>query len=93
MNGITLAPFILSEPREAGRAEGSGITLAPFNLRVPKGFTKKYSVHYLVYFEETGDIASALEREKRLKSWKRAWKLKLIEENNLGWKNLYDEIN
>jgi len=44
-----------------------------------KGFTKKYRVHRLVYFEQTDDIYSAIEREKRLKKWNRQWKINLIE--------------
>jgi len=47
-----------------------------------EGFTKKYNVANLVYFEETTDIRSALEREKQLKKWNRAWKIKLIEAAN-----------
>jgi putative endonuclease len=57
-----------------------------------EGFTKKYKVDQLVYFEETNDINTAIEYEKRLKAWKRDWKIKLIEENNPGWKDLYQEI-
>ena len=57
-----------------------------------KGFTKKYKVHRLVYYEQTEDVRSAIEREKRLKSWNRQWKLRLIEKVNPEWKDLYDEI-
>ncbi len=53
-----------------------------------KGFTKKYNVHNLVYFEETNNINDALEFEKRLKKWNRAWKIKLIEKDNPEWKDL-----
>ena len=56
---------------------------------VVDGFTKRYSVHLLVYFEETSDINSAILREKQLKNWRRSWKVKLIEDNNPGWKDLY----
>jgi putative endonuclease len=56
------------------------------------GFTKKYGVKTLVHFEEFVDIRNAIEREKRLKKWKRAWKLRLIEEGNPEWRDLYDEI-
>jgi putative endonuclease len=59
---------------------------------VVDGFTKKYSVHILVYFEQTENVQSALLREKQLKKWKREWKVKLIEEKNPEWKDLYDEI-
>ncbi len=57
-----------------------------------EGFTKKYQVHQLVYFEETGDIESAITREKQLKKWHRKWKLELIEKKNPSWKDLYKEI-
>ena len=53
-----------------------------------KGFTEKYHVHKLVYFEETTDVSSAIRREKQLKKWNRAWKLALIEKDNLEWKDL-----
>jgi putative endonuclease len=53
------------------------------------GFTKKYKVHMLVYYESTENIASAIEQEKRIKKWKRKWKLELIEKNNPQWKDLF----
>ncbi|MEA3272540.1 MAG: GIY-YIG nuclease family protein, partial [Patescibacteria group bacterium] len=54
-----------------------------------KGFTKKYSVHNLVYFEETNDIMAAITREKQMKKWKRRWKINLIQKENPEWKDLY----
>ncbi|HSZ73851.1 MAG TPA: GIY-YIG nuclease family protein [Rhizomicrobium sp.] len=57
-----------------------------------EGFTKKHSVHILVWFELHEDINLAIAREKRLKRWKRAWKIRLIEENNSGWNDLYDRL-
>ena len=56
------------------------------------GFTKKYSIHHLVYFEVIEDIHTALEREKQLKNWKRNWKIQLIEKENKEWKDLYPSI-
>jgi putative endonuclease len=56
------------------------------------GFTKKYGVHKLVYFEETNDVNEAILREKRIKKWKREWKIKLIEKENPEWKDLYYDI-
>ena len=56
------------------------------------GFTKKYGVHRLVYYEQSEDVKSAIEREKRLKAWKRQWKLRLIEEMNPEWNDLYDGL-
>ena len=52
------------------------------------GFTKKYGVHMLVWFEEFGDISYAIDREKQIKGWNRAWKIRLIEEHNSGWNDL-----
>ncbi len=56
------------------------------------GFTKKYGVHQLVYYELHQGMYSAISREKQLKKWKRAWKLRLIEEQNPKWHDLWDEI-
>jgi putative endonuclease len=56
------------------------------------GFTKTYHLHILVYFEQTGDVDSALYREKQLKWWRRQWKLNLITNTNPEWKDLWDGI-
>ena len=60
--------------------------------KVIKGFTKKYSVHNLVYYEQTENINSAIEREKQLKKWNRKWKLELIEKFNPEWQDLYNDL-
>jgi putative endonuclease len=52
------------------------------------GFTKKYNLTKLVYFEETSDVRSAIEREKQLKNWHRDWKIKLIDKFNPEWEDL-----
>lgn len=57
------------------------------------GFTQRYSVHQLVWYEVHENMESAILREKRLKDWKRSWKLKLIESMNPDWHDLYDSIN
>ncbi len=57
-----------------------------------KGFTKKYKVHDLVHYEIFGDIESAILREKQLKKRNRAWKVRLIEEDNPRWKDLYADL-
>ena len=57
-----------------------------------EGFTQRYSVHKLIYFEETSDINSAIKREKQLKKWNRKWKLELIEKKNPNWKDLYEAL-
>lgn len=56
------------------------------------GFTKKYNVHKLVYYEETPDVVSAIQREKQLKKWNRKWKLELIEKINPNWDDLCNKI-
>ena len=57
-----------------------------------QGFTKKYKVKKLVYFEMTENIESAITREKVLKKWNRQWKIRLIEKNNPEWGDLYDGL-
>ena len=57
-----------------------------------EGFTKQHQVHQLVYYELHGEMAQAIIREKQLKKWNRDWKLRLIEELNPDWRDLYDEI-
>jgi putative endonuclease len=57
-----------------------------------EGFTKKYGVHRLVYYEMHGDMVSAITREKQLKKWRRGWKLRLIEGQNPQWRDLWEEI-
>ena len=56
------------------------------------GFTKKYAVKNLVYYEQHDNAESAIHREKRLKEWKRQWKLELIEKFNPKWDDLYESI-
>ena len=57
-----------------------------------KGFTSEYEVKILVYFEQHQDIEQAIIREKRVKRWKRKWKLDLIEKDNPNWDDLYNTI-
>ncbi len=57
-----------------------------------EGFTMKHQVHMLVHYEETGDIHSAIAREKQLKNWQRKWKLELIEKTNPQWDDLYPHL-
>jgi putative endonuclease len=56
------------------------------------GFTKKYTVHLLVWYELHETMESAIQREKQLKNWKRQWKIELIEESNALWRDLYPEL-
>ncbi len=57
-----------------------------------KGFTQKYGVHRLVWYETHETPDTAIEREKQIKKWERAWKLRLIEEFNPAWKDLYNDL-
>jgi len=60
--------------------------------KIIEGFTKKYNCSKLVYYEQTENIMSALEREKQLKRWHREWKINLINSFNPEWKDLFDDI-
>ena len=57
-----------------------------------RGFTKRYKVHNLVWYELHGNMDTAIEREKNIKEWKRAWKVKLIKKENPNWNDLYNSI-
>jgi len=59
---------------------------------IKEGFTKKYNIKMLVYYEQTDDVSYAIEREKQLKWWRRKWKIELIETENPGWNDLYYEL-
>ena len=56
------------------------------------GFTKRYNVDRLVYYEETNDVWAAIRREKQIKKWRREKKIALIESVNTGWRDLYGEL-
>ena len=56
--------------------------------KLVKGFSEKYNLKKLIYFEQTSDIISAIEREKQLKNWHRAWKINLIKSKNPGFADL-----
>jgi putative endonuclease len=57
-----------------------------------EGFTKRYAVHHLVWYELHENIESAILREKMLKEWKRIWKMNLIEVDNPDWRDLYETL-
>jgi putative endonuclease len=57
-----------------------------------EGFAKKYGVKQLVWFESHEDARSAITREKQLKKWNRSWKIKLLQQENPLWRDLYDDI-
>ena len=56
------------------------------------GFTQRYGIHSLVYFEMHETMLDAITREKKLKKWRRAWKIALIEKSNPHWRDLWPEI-
>ena len=58
-----------------------------------KGFTEKYHIHQLVWYEHHHGMEAAIKREKQLKNWKRSWKIELIEKFNRAWKDLHNEID
>ncbi|WP_253307758.1 MULTISPECIES: GIY-YIG nuclease family protein [unclassified Rickettsia] len=60
--------------------------------KIIKGFSSKYNINKLVYFEQYDDIIAAISREKLLKEYKRQWKLNLIESQNPDWDDLYEKI-
>ena len=60
--------------------------------KIVKGFTEKYGIDKLVWYEQHETMISAIQREKAIKFWKRKWKINVIETRNLDWQDLYDEI-
>lgn len=61
--------------------------------KAQKGFTEKYNLSRLVYYEAYPTAPEAIAREKAMKKWKRAWKIRRIEEMNPEWRDLYEELN
>ncbi|MDN4987212.1 GIY-YIG nuclease family protein [Bradyrhizobium arachidis] len=66
--------------------------VAQHKSKLIESFTEKYDVAMLVYFEQFDDPENAIKREKRLKKWNRAWKVRLIEKDNPNWDDLYPAI-
>lgn len=60
--------------------------------KLVEGFSKKYNLHLLVYYEASTDVTEAIKREKQLKKWNRAWKIELIESKNPKWDDLYGSL-
>jgi putative endonuclease len=58
-----------------------------------RGFTSRYNIHHLVWFESYDDPLNAITREKELKKWRRGWKINLIEQSNPEWVDLYESIS
>ena len=57
-----------------------------------EGFTQRYSVHTLVWYEQHESMPMAIKREKAIKEWRRKWKLELIEKDNPTWRDLYEDL-
>ena len=62
------------------------------NQGLTEGFTNRYAVHHLVWFESTPSIEAAIHKEKQVKNWKRQWKVAMIEKSNPTWMDLYDTL-
>ena len=96
MNNKKYYVYILANKRNGtlyiGITSGLKKRIYEHKNNLVEGFTKKYKIHNLVYYEETSDVMSALEREKQLKNWKRKWKMELIEKENPDWKDLFDDL-
>ena len=102
--GIQVSPMLAKQPTVyilASHRNGTLYTGVTSNLPariwqhkndMVEGFTKKYGVHTLVYYEVHEDMQSAINREKQIKRWKRAWKLALIEKQNPTWRDLSDAL-
>ena len=76
-----------------GVTNNLGRRLAEHKAKHVPGFTRKYAVDQLVYFETYGSILEARAREHSLKRWRRAWKIALIEKNNPDWKDLANQLD
>ena len=81
-NGVLCIGVTSDLPRRIGQHKQKDVA----------GFTAKYGVDKLVYYETCESAESAIRREKQLKKWSRSWKLRIIEEKNPDWRDLYDEI-
>ncbi len=89
--------YILASQRNGtlyiGVTSSLGKRMAEHSQGLIEGFTKKYGVKMLVWHNRLEDMKAAINREKQLKQWQRSWKIRLIEEMNPEWVNLYDEVN
>ena len=96
MNNKTYYVYILANKRNGTLYTGVTNNLLRRVLehkdKIIKGFTSKYGVDKLVYFESHTYINNAIQRESNIKAWKRKWKLELIEENNKEWKDLFYDL-
>jgi putative endonuclease len=90
------AVYILASQRNGTLYTGvtSGLVKRTWEHRedIVAGFTTRYGVHLLVYYELHDEMVAAITREKQIKKWNRAWKIKLIEATNRDWRDLWNEI-
>jgi len=88
--------YVLASKRNGtlyiGVTNNLGRRLSEHKARLVPGFTRKYNVHQLVYFEAFESVLEARAREHSLKRWRRAWKISLIEKLNPDWRDLTDEL-
>lgn len=75
-----------------GRTENLSKRIYEHKSKFVSGFTKKYNVEKLVYYEMYDDVNAAAERERKIKKWRREWKNKLVSDFNPDWKDLYEKI-
>ena len=96
-NAMSYFVYILASRRNGTLYIGvtNDIARRVWEHRQGKGsrFAKRYGVHRLVFMERHDDIERAIQREKTMKEWPRAWKIKTIEKDNPEWRDLYDELN
>ena len=94
MNEKKFYVYILAKERDSTFYVGVTSDLlkriSEHKMEVTDGFTKKYDIKKLVYYEVYDDAENAIRREKRLKKWNRPWKMRVIEEMNPEWKNLFE---
>jgi putative endonuclease len=88
--------YLLASQKEGTLYLGGDERLGPASLSAQAknapGFTARYDVRRLVWFEVYDDPVNAIEREKEIKKWRRDWKIALIQKNNPDWRDLYPEI-
>jgi putative endonuclease len=88
--------YILASKRNGtlyiGVTNDLGRRVGEHRNKIVPGFTRRYDVGILVWYESDGDINDAIAREKQIKGWNRAWKIRLIEKDNSGWNDLADGL-
>ncbi len=95
MGGFTYYVYIMANKKNGTPYTGvtNNLFQRVFEHKQDRGsvFIRKYGIHKLMYYEETDDVGAAIQREKQIKKWRRAWKISLIEEINPEWNDLAKE--